>query len=84
MKNESWHAIEECFHKARELKGEDRSRFLELSCGSDAEMRKQLEILLQNDEKPDSFLTVPAVELVAATLSPLWRAIVFHDLYLSG
>ena len=37
-----------------------------------------------NDEKPDSFLTVPAVELVAATLSPLWRAIVFHDLYLSG
>jgi len=47
MKNESWHAIEECFHKARELKGEDRSRFLELSCGSDAEMRKQLEILLK-------------------------------------
>src|SRR5262245_15164616 len=70
MKNELWSAIENIFHAARDLNGDERSKFLAVSCRSNAEMRQQVETLLQHDEKPDSFLTVPAVELVAATLSP--------------
>ncbi len=55
MKTEWWEKIESAYHRARALRGEDRSRFLDAVCGSDAAMRQQIEALLQQDEDPNSF-----------------------------
>src|SRR6266850_3306389 len=62
MDNEWWKKVEEAYHAARELSGEERSRFLDAACKADAAMRRQIEVLLQQDENPDSFLNRPAVE----------------------
>ena len=47
MKNERWDAIEELFHAARELQGEDRASFLDQKCGADGAMRRKVEALLR-------------------------------------
>ena len=60
-----WDKIENAYHRARDLRGEERSHFLDDVCGSDAAMRRQIETLLQQDDNPDSFLNRPAVELAA-------------------
>jgi hypothetical protein len=62
MKTEWWSTIERTYHAARDLKDEDRSRFLDDVCGSDAAMRKQIEALLQQDEIPNSLLNRPALK----------------------
>ena len=60
-----WDKIENAYHRARDLRGEERSRFLDDVCGSDAAMRRQIETLLQQDDNPNSLLNRPAVELAA-------------------
>src|SRR5207244_732370 len=54
--SEWWKRVEEAYHAVRELRGEERSRFLNEACASDAAMRRQIEVLLQQDENPDSLL----------------------------
>jgi predicted RNA-binding Zn-ribbon protein involved in translation (DUF1610 family) len=56
MKDERWNEIERLFHAARELTGEDRSRFLDQMCGSDTAMRHEIEILLEQDAKSETFI----------------------------
>ena len=51
-----WNKVEQAYHAARELSGDERSRFLVAACSSDAAMRQQIEVLLEQDENPDSFL----------------------------
>ena len=69
MKDE-WTAIEEVFHAARELHGEARSKFLDNACGSDDAMRRQVEVLLERDEKATAFLDQSAAAMVSVTLAP--------------
>ena len=69
MKDE-WDAIEEVFHAARELQGEVRSKFLDNACGSDDAMRRQVEVLLERDEKATAFLDESAAAMVRVTLAP--------------
>src|SRR5947207_7300789 len=73
MSSEWWRKLEESYHAARELSGEARSRFLDAACMEDAAMRRQIDVLLQQDENPDSFLNTPAVrsKLDDATVKPL-------------
>jgi Tol biopolymer transport system component/predicted Ser/Thr protein kinase len=59
--NERWDKIERLYHAARELDGDERARFLDEACRSDAEMRRQIDELLKQDRQ-DSFLNTPAVE----------------------
>jgi eukaryotic-like serine/threonine-protein kinase len=68
MKADRWEKIESAWYHARNLKGQERSRFLDDLCGSDAAMRQQIEALLQQDEDPNSFLNRPAVQLLAGSL----------------
>jgi predicted ATPase len=67
MSSEWWKKVEAAYHGARELDGEERSRFLDAACMADAAMRRQIEVLLQQDKNPDSFLDRPAV---ASLLGP--------------
>jgi len=74
-----WDEIENAYHRARDLRREDRSRFLDERCGSDESMRRQVEILLAQDANPTSFLNHPAVEQVAG-----WRAFRARGATLTG
>jgi TolB-like protein len=56
-----WNKVEEAYHAARELSGDERSRFLASACGPDAGLRRQIEVLIQQDENPDSFLNTRSV-----------------------
>src|SRR5712691_11586606 len=62
MDSEWWKKVEEAYHTARGLSGEERFRFLDAACKADAAMCRQIEVLLQQDENPDSFLNRPAVQ----------------------
>src|SRR5262249_35213290 len=65
MKTDWWEKTERAYHVARGLKDEERSRFLDDVCGSDAAMRLQIEAVLQQDDISNSFLNRPAAELAS-------------------
>ena len=48
---ERWKLIEDLFHQCLEMSPESRAAFLAEHCGSDAELRKQVEALLQSASK---------------------------------
>jgi serine/threonine protein kinase len=70
MQTEDWRIVEELFHAARELKGEERRRFLEERSGSNKAIRRMIDKLLEDDITANSFLDSPAVELVSETFPP--------------
>jgi eukaryotic-like serine/threonine-protein kinase len=64
MKDAHWSKIEQLFHEARELQGNDRARFLDEACGADAATRHEVERLLQQNAGLAIFLNEPAVKLM--------------------
>src|SRR5262245_13751280 len=70
MKHEAREAVERLFHEARELKGEDREQFLSKECGGNLELRRTIEMLLEEDEAAEGFLDTPMLDLISTTLSP--------------
>src|SRR5262245_26441998 len=66
-----WEQIEHAYHGARDLAGEERTRFLDDYCGSDIAMRAQVEALLAQDENPISLLNRPVLDW-----SGEWRSLV--------
>ncbi|MEJ2110416.1 MAG: protein kinase [Acidobacteriota bacterium] len=65
-----WSTVEKIFHEAVEVKGEARSKFLDEACGSDDELRRKVEALLELDESDKTFLDQSAAALVRVTLAP--------------
>jgi eukaryotic-like serine/threonine-protein kinase len=68
MKKDLWQRAEELFHNALEHSPETRRAFLDEACGEDAELRRQVETLLSQDEQAGSFLEKPALADAAVTL----------------
>jgi tetratricopeptide (TPR) repeat protein len=68
--NERWEKLQRVYHAARELDGEQQSRFLAEACRSDPEMRQQIDAFLQQDREQSTFLNEPIVDL-AARLRPM-------------
>jgi eukaryotic-like serine/threonine-protein kinase len=68
MKKDLWRRAEELFHAALERSPEVRQAFLDEACGEDAELRRQIEMLVSKDEQAGSFLEKPL--LTDATTSP--------------
>jgi serine/threonine protein kinase len=56
MERTRWHEIEEIFHRALERPVEMRAAFLDSACGQDAELRQEVESLLEHDRLADGFL----------------------------
>jgi hypothetical protein len=50
---ERWKLIEDIFHQCLQLPAESRAAFLDAHCGSDTELRKQIEALLDSASTPD-------------------------------
>ena len=63
-----WRRVEELFAVAVERAPEERGAFLDGACGSDRELREELESLLDHDRE-DSFLASSAVEEAARALA---------------
>ena len=66
MKPERWERVKEVLDAALEVPPGDRTAFLNKTCGSDAELRQEVESLLAASEDSDSFLEKSPV----AQLSP--------------
>jgi hypothetical protein len=66
--------VAQVFESARKLQGGERTRFLDRECGSDAELRGEIEALLRGDESALSLLDQPAINLLqsAEPSTPSW------------
>lgn len=65
-----WRRVEELFHRALELPKEQRQAWLRGACSGNAELSRQVELLLSKEEQAASFLERPAIEDLTATLTP--------------
>jgi serine/threonine-protein kinase len=68
MNQELWRRAEELFHAALERPPETRRAFIDEACGDDAELRRQVGVLVSREEKAGSFLETPAFDDITATL----------------
>ena len=69
MSSASWKKVEEIFHDALTREPGTRSAFLAEACGSDVELRREVESLLKAAGEESGSLERPAMELEAQTLS---------------
>jgi len=60
--SEHWRRLEGLFYQALELEPEARAEFLDQTCGSDTQLRKQVEALLDSAQEPTGFLENPVFE----------------------
>jgi len=70
MPADSYRELKELFGQAVELEPEDRAAFLDAACGTDSDLREQLERLLAHDRRAESFLERPAPADAGSLLSP--------------
>ncbi|HLM00771.1 MAG TPA: serine/threonine-protein kinase [Pyrinomonadaceae bacterium] len=66
MNIERWQKIKSLFEAAQELDAKKREKFLETACDGDAELRREVEKLLDSLENAGSFLENPAAAEVAS------------------
>jgi len=63
MTPERWRRVEEVFNAAVELPKERRSAFVHEACGSDLELRREVESLLASSGPAEDFLDRPVISL---------------------
>ncbi len=68
MNQDRWQKVKGLFDAVVELSPIERKRFLDNSCGSDDELRREVENLLDSDANAKSFLENPAAEEVASLI----------------
>jgi len=60
--SDRWHRVDGLFHEAADLAATDRDAFLDSACGSDLELRREVESLLAADAEPDVVLEAAIAE----------------------
>src|SRR5262249_974928 len=66
---ERWERIEQLYHAALERSPELRDAFLALACGSDGELRREVESLLSYETESAMLLDRPALEVAVPALA---------------
>jgi serine/threonine protein kinase len=69
MDPERWRQIASLYEAAQEEEKNRRAAFLERACGGDEALRRAVELLLAQDEKNDTYLEAPALEVAAKDLA---------------
>src|SRR6188474_2998443 len=69
MTPERWKEIESIFHAALDLSPGDRAAYLDRACEKDPALRKEVESLLDHEERAEAFLKESALEVAAETLA---------------
>ena len=67
MDQQRWRRVEGLFHAALERRPEARQAFLEVACGGDTGLGRQVELLLAKGEEAGSFLETPAMRDMMVT-----------------
>ena len=65
MTPERWQQIEKLYHAALEHKPSQRGAFLDQACAGDAELRREVESLLEFEKGGEGFIEQPAMEVAA-------------------
>jgi eukaryotic-like serine/threonine-protein kinase len=68
MKPERWQQVERLFLSALERDPGQRAAFLDQACAGDDELRREIESLLAYEERAESFIETPAIEVEARLL----------------
>ena len=68
MTSELWRRIEELYHEARECGLDERRAVLAKACGNVAELRRQIELLLDQDLTGGKILDHPAADLLDSSV----------------
>jgi hypothetical protein len=69
MKPERWELVAELYRSALDREEAERGAFLATACGRDEELRQEVESLLDQDGKAESFMERPALEVAAKGLA---------------
>ena len=64
-----WEQVEKICQAALELEESQRAAFLDQACAGDAELRQEVESLLQFDTRGDHFIEKAAVEVAAKMIA---------------
>jgi hypothetical protein len=67
VSEERWRLVEKLYHAALERDPAARAAFLADAGGSNDELRREVEALLEYDDQAASFIETPALELAAST-----------------
>ncbi|MDX6694572.1 MAG: eukaryotic-like serine/threonine-protein kinase [Blastocatellia bacterium] len=62
MSQERWQQVEEVFQSALDLEPDERARYLDEKCAGDAELLREVEVLLRQHEAAGDFLESPVYE----------------------
>ena len=69
MNQERWRRAEEIFHAALECAPDEREAFFSQACNQDAQLRREVELLVTQADKAGSFLEQPAFDNATVTLT---------------
>ena len=67
MTPERWRQIDAVFQEALDLPAADRAAFLDRACAGDADLRREVELLLSADQRAGDFIEAPADAGVGAS-----------------
>jgi serine/threonine protein kinase len=69
IEKERWQKIESIYHTALSRNVEQRETYLDQACGGDSEIRREVDSLLDFDEKAGAFIESPAIAVAARALA---------------
>jgi eukaryotic-like serine/threonine-protein kinase len=69
MNVKRYNRIDQIVQAAVELPEQERAAYLESACGEDTELHREVESVIEYQEKAGSFLETPAIEDAAGMLS---------------
>jgi hypothetical protein len=69
VESDRWEKIERLYHSALALPQTHRASFLQQACGGDESLVREVDSLLAQSDREDSFLDAPAMELEARALA---------------
>ncbi|HKP83230.1 MAG TPA: protein kinase [Pyrinomonadaceae bacterium] len=69
MKPDRWRKVDELFEAALEREPKDRAAFLDEACGSDRELRREVEKMLSFDERAQDFIKTDVFEVAAGLIT---------------
>ena len=72
MDRERWQRVDDLFHRASQLDGDQRAQFLAAACGADHRLREEVESLLAFLPATDTFIESPAADAAARLLIDRW------------
>jgi serine/threonine protein kinase len=69
MESERWKKLETVFHRALELRPDEREQFVQAACADDTDLRREILELIADEESGDTFLESSAMEVAAPSLT---------------